>query len=45
MNVKVPAQLGDAIDRLAEHLGATKTDTLLMLLNEGLARVKRGKGR
>ena len=44
MNVKVPADLMEAIDRLAEHLRANKTETVIMLLNEGLARSKRGKG-
>ena len=43
LNVKMPAHLIDAIDGLAEHLGANKTETVLMLLNEGLARVKGGK--
>ena len=43
MNVKLPADLVDSIDRLADQLGANKTETVLMLLNEGLARSKRGK--
>lgn len=43
MNVKLPGDLVAAIDRLAGRLDATKTETVLMLLNEGLARSKRGK--
>lgn len=38
MNVKLPAELVTAIDRLAEHLDASKAETVLMLLNEGLDR-------
>jgi hypothetical protein len=37
MNVKVPADVSDAIQRVARALGASKTDVVIALLNEGLA--------
>jgi len=36
MNVKIPATLADAIDRLARELNATKTEVVIALLNAGL---------
>ena len=36
MNVKLPAHLSDAIDRIAKRLGASKTEVVVALLNEGL---------
>jgi hypothetical protein len=46
MNVKIPVQLWDAIERLARKLGANKTETVVALLNAGLeaaGRMKRSK--
>ena len=37
MNVKIPAYVGDAIQRVAKDLGASKTEVVIALLNEGLA--------
>ena len=36
MNVKVPANVLARIDRVAANLGATKTDVVIAILNEGL---------
>jgi len=36
MNVKVPAYVSDAIQRVAEQLGASKTEVVIALLNQGL---------
>ena len=36
MNVKIPAHLADAIDKLARTLNASKTAMVVALLNEGL---------
>jgi len=36
MNVKVPAYVSDAIQRLADDLGASKTEVVIALLNQGL---------
>ena len=36
MNVKVPATLAVAIDRLSRELDATKTEVVVALLNAGL---------
>lgn len=36
MNVKVPVDVSEEIDRVARELGATKTDVVVALLNEGL---------
>jgi hypothetical protein len=38
MNVKIPAHVNDAIRRVARAWGATKTDVVIALLNEGLER-------
>lgn len=38
MNVKIPADLSDAIGRAARELGVSKTDVVIALLNEGLER-------
>jgi len=40
MNVKVPTDTLDAIDRLAKQLKATKTSVIVALLNEALAVAK-----
>jgi len=37
MNVRIPADTDEAIARLAEGLGTSKTEVVLALLNEGLA--------
>jgi len=37
MNVKIPAYVGDAIEQLANEVGASKTEVVIALLNEGLA--------
>jgi hypothetical protein len=36
MNVKIPAYVSDAIERVARDLDATKTDVVIALLNQGL---------
>jgi hypothetical protein len=36
MNVKIPAHLSDAIEEVARVLGASKTEVVVALLNEGL---------
>ena len=36
MNVKVPANVLARIDRVASNLGATKTEVVIAILNEGL---------
>jgi hypothetical protein len=36
MNVKVPATVLSRIDRVASGLGATKTEVVIAILNEGL---------
>ncbi len=36
MNVKVPAEIGDAVEELAAALGVTKTEVVIALLNHGL---------
>jgi len=36
MNVKIPTNVADGIDRVARELGVTKTDVVVALLNEGL---------
>lgn len=36
MNVKVPANVLTRIDRVAANLGATKTEVVIAILNEGL---------
>ena len=36
MNVKVPTTVLARIDRVARHLGATKTEVVIAILNEGL---------
>jgi hypothetical protein len=38
INVKIPAHLGAAIDRMAKELGASKTEIVIALLNAGLDR-------
>lgn len=36
MNVKIPAYVSDAIEKVAADLGASKTEVVVALLNEGL---------
>lgn len=36
MNVKIPAYVSDAIQKVASELGASKTEVVIALLNEGL---------
>jgi hypothetical protein len=36
MNVKIPADVSDAIQEVASSLGASKTEVVIALLNEGL---------
>jgi hypothetical protein len=36
MNVKIPSYVSDAIQRVARALGASKTEVVIALLNEGL---------
>lgn len=36
MNVKVPAEVGQAVEAVARQLGATKTEVVTALLNHGL---------
>ncbi len=36
MNVRLPSDLWDAINRMARELGASKTQVVLALLNTGL---------
>ncbi|HYD49961.1 MAG TPA: hypothetical protein VEB21_16505, partial [Terriglobales bacterium] len=36
MNVKVPSHVLERIDRVATNLGATKTEVVIAILNEGL---------
>ncbi len=36
MNVKIPADLSDAIDQLAKEFGTSKTEVVVALLNTGL---------
>lgn len=38
MNVKIPTYVSDAIQRVAKDLGASKTEVVIALLNEGLDR-------
>lgn len=45
MNVKVPANVIHAIDRMADGLGCTKTDAVIALLNEGLEAFAQKRGR
>lgn len=37
VNLKVPADLLNRVHRVARELGATKTEAIIALLNEGLA--------
>lgn len=37
MNVKIPAEINDAIERVARDMGASKTEVVVALLNEGLS--------
>lgn len=42
MNVKLPTDLVEQIDRLATQLRTTKTEVFVVLLNEGLTRLASG---
>ena len=37
MNVKIPLDVSEAIQKVATDLGASKTEVVIALLNEGLA--------
>lgn len=41
MNVKVPANVLHRLDHVASSLGATKTEVVIAILNEGLATAER----
>jgi len=41
MNVKVPANVLERIDQVATNLGATKTEVVIAILNEGLTTAER----
>jgi len=43
MNVKIPAPTLDAIEGLAKSTGASKTEVVIALLNEGLAAMRQMK--
>ena len=45
MNVKIPVDLADAIDKVARSLNVSKTAVVVALLNEGLNVVARVKVR
>ncbi len=36
MNVKIPIEVSDAIHKVAKEVGASKTEVVIALLNEGL---------
>ena len=38
LNVKIAEEVGDAISRIAEHVGASKTEVVVALLNIGFER-------
>ena|ERR1043166_291880 len=40
MNVKVPSNVLARLDRVASHLGATKTEVVIAILNEGLEKAE-----
>lgn len=44
MNVKVPAEVGEAIEGVAKALDVTKTDVVVALLNHGLDVASRALG-
>lgn len=44
MNVKVPADIGEAIERVAQELEVTKTDVVVAFLNHGLDVASRALG-
>ncbi len=43
MNVKLPGVTLDAIEKLAKSTGASKTEVVIALLNEGLAALRQMK--
>lgn len=45
MNVKVPAPVFDQITRLGRAIGASKTEVVVALLNEGLAAAEKRMSR
>jgi hypothetical protein len=44
MNVKIPVSLNAELRRIADSLGASKTDVVLALLNEGLEAWRKKRG-
>ena len=44
MNVRIPEHLAEAIGQLAKNVGASKTELMLALLNEGLDVVGKKRG-
>ena len=45
MNVKLPVDIASAVDRLAKRLNASKTEVVIALLNEALARAQKRRKR
>jgi GH24 family phage-related lysozyme (muramidase) len=45
MNVKIPAHVHDTITPLARQLGTSKTEIIIALLNAGLERAGKLRGR
>lgn len=45
MNVRIPSHIGEAIDEIAQRLGASKAAVVLALLNEGLDVAGKKRGR
>lgn len=41
MNTKIPAYVAERIDKIATHIGATKTEVVVALLEAGLDAAKR----
>jgi hypothetical protein len=41
MNVKLPADVADAVDRLSKRLKTSKTQVVVALLNEALANAQK----
>ena len=42
LNVKVPTYIAERVDAIAAHVGATKTEVIVALLNTALEAAKRG---
>ncbi len=45
MNIKIPVQLSEAINRVARELHVSKTQVVIALLKEGLERADKVRGR